>query len=69
MEDEGHIAGFCLNLFEHVKSEPGPVSGIFAVNIAYARGKNCHAEVGDPLALVGVGTLAETDNAVFLAAD
>ena len=69
VENEGQVAGQGLDLGQTVKGEAGPVGGVQAVDVADAAGQEVDAQVGDSLALLGVGELAAGGNAVLDAAD
>ena len=69
MENEGHCSGELLDFCEGVEGKSCPIFRIFAVNVTDTCGKHCYAEVGNHLALVGVGNFAVTNNAVFFTAD
>ena len=69
VENKGHIPDGSLDISEDVKAQTGPVSGVLAVDVAYTGSKHRNSEICDLLALLGIGALAHSDNAVLLAAD
>ena len=69
VQDERQVAREGLDLAEALEGETLPVGRVDAVDVADAAGKEVDAEVGDGLALLGVGQLAGGGHAVLGAAD
>ena len=65
MEDERQVARLGLDLLQAVEGQALPVDGIDAVDVANAAGQEVNAQVGDGLALLGVGQLALGGHAVL----
>ena len=69
MQNERHITGLFAHGRERLKRKTFPVFGVLAVDVADACGEHRYAEVGDHLALIGIGAFAHAHDAVLFAAD
>ena len=69
MEDERQVAGLGLDGGQLIEVQASPVRGVGAVDVADAAGQEVNAQLGDGRALVRIGQLALSGDAVLGAAD
>src|SRR5699024_1716363 len=69
VQDQRNVVGRLVDAVESLEVQALPVVGVDAVDVADAGSQEVNAQSGDAGALLGIGDLAGTDNAVLDAAD